>query len=194
LKRLMGIAELKDFYLVGGTVLALRYGHRKPIDVDLFVSEDSNNEQIAKVLEKTFPAFLYRRLNNPIGLFGYIDDVKVDLVKHHRILWLKPCIEWDGTRISCDEDIIGMKINAILRRADKKNFWDSSEFLHHYKLSDCIGFYHQKFSDQRLEISIPTAITYFDDAEDSEDPVSLQDQTWGSMKKHLQKQVRDYLA
>jgi hypothetical protein len=36
LKTLMQIDELKDFDLVGGTALALRYGHRSSIDLDLF--------------------------------------------------------------------------------------------------------------------------------------------------------------
>lgn len=36
LKKLMSDSELVDFYLVGGTALALRIGHRISIDLDLF--------------------------------------------------------------------------------------------------------------------------------------------------------------
>jgi hypothetical protein len=36
LNRLMAEAELSDFYLVGGTALALHYGHRISVDIDLF--------------------------------------------------------------------------------------------------------------------------------------------------------------
>lgn len=35
LRRLMKITELESFYLVGGTALALKYGHRISIDLDL---------------------------------------------------------------------------------------------------------------------------------------------------------------
>jgi hypothetical protein len=45
-----------------------------------------------------------------------------------------------------------------------------------------------------LLISIPQAITYFEDAEESPDPVSLQGQTWEGIKKIIQKQVREYLS
>ncbi len=45
-----------------------------------------------------------------------------------------------------------------------------------------------------LAISIPNAITYFTDAEESEDPVSFKGQTWNSVKKRIQKAVRDYLS
>jgi len=36
LHRLMAAEPLQQFYLVGGTALALHYGHRKSIDLDLF--------------------------------------------------------------------------------------------------------------------------------------------------------------
>ena len=36
LNRLMSYETLKNFYLIGGTGLSLRYGHRKSIDLDLF--------------------------------------------------------------------------------------------------------------------------------------------------------------
>jgi hypothetical protein len=32
----MSYETLKNFYLIGGTGLSLRYGHRKSIDLDLF--------------------------------------------------------------------------------------------------------------------------------------------------------------
>ena len=87
-----------------------------------------------------------------------------------------------------------MKINAILRRAVKKDFWDIAELLQYYSLRNCIDFYNTKFKNQLLAISIPKAITYFDDAEESEDTVSLKNQTWDSVKKTIQKAVREYLS
>ena len=44
-----------------------------------------------------------------------------------------------------------------------------------------------------LAISIPNAITYFIDADESETPVSFKEQTWDGVKKGIQKAVRDYL-
>lgn len=92
-----------------------------------------------------------------------------------------------------DEDIIAMKLNAILGRGMKKDFWDLYELLHYYSLKDMIDFHETKFPEQNLLISIPQAITYFDDAEESEDPVSLKGQTWKSVKKYIQHQVSDFL-
>jgi hypothetical protein len=44
-----------------------------------------------------------------------------------------------------------------------------------------------------LAISIPNAITYFADADESEDPVSFKKQTWSQIKKGIQEAVSDYL-
>ena len=34
IQQLQGVPELKDFFLVGGTALALQLGHRNSIDID----------------------------------------------------------------------------------------------------------------------------------------------------------------
>jgi len=39
LKELMTVPALRAFSLVGGTALALRYGHRNSVDLDLFYHE-----------------------------------------------------------------------------------------------------------------------------------------------------------
>lgn len=40
LKKIMEIPELKQFWLVGGTALSLKYGHRNSIDLNLFSTEN----------------------------------------------------------------------------------------------------------------------------------------------------------
>ena len=99
----------------------------------------------------------------------------------------------DGIRLLSKPDIIAMKIAAILRRAVKKDFWDIAELLQHYSVEEFIRFYTKKYPNQQLLISIPHALIYFIDAEESEEPVSLKGQTWNSVKKLIQQKVNDYL-
>jgi hypothetical protein len=56
-----------------------------------------------------------------------------------------------------------------------------------------IDFYYKKFPKQMLLISIPEALTWFADADESEDPVSLKNQTWEKVKKGIQEKVSNYL-
>lgn len=193
LKGLMQIPELNDFHLVGGTALSLYFGHRLSIDIDLFSTKEFSNELLIKPLEETFPGFTYRSTHNPIGLFGSIDGIKIDFVKHHHHPLIEQPVTENGIRIFGIQDIMAMKIAAILKRGVKKDFWDIAELLHHYSVEDFIKFYSKKYPSQQLLISVPFAMTYFIDADESEDPVSLKGQTWKSVKKYIQQHVNDFL-
>ena len=83
LKKLMSIPELADFSLVGGTALSLRYGHRASVDLDLFSSSEFDIDVVITAVEKTFPKTYKHIFTNEIGIFGYVENVKIDLVKYH---------------------------------------------------------------------------------------------------------------
>jgi len=192
LKRLMSIPEFSSFALVGGTALSLRYGHRVSVDLDLFSSTPFENEAVVEVLNSNVSA-LNIVGTNTVGVFAYIDGVKVDLVNYSRYSLIGEVECYEGIRILSDKDLIAMKVNAIMHRAVKKDFWDIAELLQHYTVENFIEFYTQKYPMQRFLITVPRAITYFDDAEKSDDPVSLKSQTWEGVKEFISQKVRDYL-
>ncbi|MDR2450019.1 MAG: nucleotidyl transferase AbiEii/AbiGii toxin family protein, partial [Prevotellaceae bacterium] len=192
LKQLMRIPELNAFALAGGTALALRYGHRKSVDLDLFSSSHFENEKITEILEQEFSSFRYRGSHSATGVFAHIDDVKIDMIDYSRYKLIGDVEEADGIRILSSKDLIAMKINAVLRRAVKKDFWDIAELLRHYSMNDFIEFYTRKYPSQMLLITVPAAISYFEDAHSSEAPVSFKGQTWASVQAFIQKQVRDF--
>jgi hypothetical protein len=193
LKRLMQLPELSGFSLVGGTALALKFGHRNSIDLDLFSEENFDHETIHTVLQNIFHHHLsYTGTRSKWGVFCMINGVKIDIVyfPHKRI---QPVEQRDVIRIYSDDDLMAMKVNAILRRGQKKDFWDIAELLEHYSMQQMIDCYYKKFPSQMLYISIPQALTYFVDAHSSETPVSFKGQTWASVQAFIQKQVRDFL-
>jgi hypothetical protein len=193
LKMLMRIPELKDFHLVRGTALLLKYGHRTSVDLDLFNCHSFDNSHIQDSLFDFFGnEFKVRGSKPKIGIFSFIEDVKIDFIKHPFPL-LKPIQEIEGIRFFSTEDIIAMKVQAILGRGKKKDFWDIAELLQHYSVADFIQFHQEKYLRQNLLISVPQALIYFGDAEESEDPVSLKGQTWKKVKKSIEKKVRDFL-
>ncbi len=193
LRKLMNIRELTDFYLVGGTALSICFGHRLSIDLDLFSSTPFETSEIISVLESSFPGFSYRNNNTTIGLFSFIDGVKVDFVKYHQYKFIEPPLLIDGLRLMSIPDIAAIKIAAILKRGVKTDFYDVSELLNHYTINDLIEFYNKKFPNQQLLISIPQALTYFEDANESEAPISLNNKTWTQVKKHINKKANEYL-
>lgn len=194
LKQLIEIPELQDFSLVGGTALSLLYGHRISVDLDFFSNKPFENTTIIEVLVKKFgESFTHRGTNARFGIFGFIDEVKIDIVRHPHPL-IRPEFFIEGIRMFSTEDIIAMKVQAILGRGKKKDFWDVAELLEHYSIDDFINFHKEKYATQNLFITVPQAITYYADADESEDPISLKKQTWESVQAFIKKKVREYLA
>jgi predicted nucleotidyltransferase component of viral defense system len=193
LNELMSIPEIDNFLLVGGTALSLYYGHRMSMDLDLFSPLKFDNEDIIRVLEKKYKSFEYGNRSNPVGVFGFIDNIKVDFVQqcHHPLIGSPVFTE--GIRLFNKEDIVAMKVNAVMKRGVKKDFWDIAELLHEFSMEDFIRLYEKKYPSQQLIITVPQAISYFDDAEESEEPVSLKGQTWKGIKRIIQQKVSEYL-
>jgi len=190
----MAMPALADFALVGGTALALRYGHRTSIDLDLFSDEPFDNMAVIHALEQAFGSrFSYSSANSNFGVFGFIDNVKVDIVRYpHKRITAQ--LEEEGVRMYADADIVAMKVQAMLGRGKKKDFWDIHLLLKHYELEQFIQWHRQKFPSQMLMIGIPQALLYFVDAEDSDEPVCLQGQTWEGIKDSIRKSVSAFLS
>lgn len=193
LNSLMKIAELKQFSLVGGTALSLKYGHRLSIDLDLFSTENFEHEPIIESLQKVFGnGFVYRGNYTKWGIFCQIENVKVDIVYYpHSII--HSIEKYSEIRLYHDNDLIAMKIQAILGRGGKKDFWDIAELLAHYSLEEMITCHKAKYPNQMLGISIPQALTYFVDADESEEPVTIKPITWDNVKSIIKEKVREFL-
>ena len=193
LKRLMELPSLQPFSLVGGTALSLRYGHRSSVDLDLFFHEKFDASTIEEELIREFGTdFDYESGHKQFGIFCNIRQIKVDIVYFPHLPIAS--IETEGNiRMYSSADIAAMKIQAILGRAKKKDFWDLYELLQHYPLQQIMDWHKQKYPSQMLAISIPNAISYFVEADESETPISFKKQTWESVKKGIGKVVSDYL-
>jgi predicted nucleotidyltransferase component of viral defense system len=189
----MEIPALEQFSLVGGTALSLLYGHRMSIDLDLFSNKPFENPDIIVALKKTFrDNFIMEDKPVRFGIFCYINDVKIDIIRHPHPQ-IRPELNIEGIRMFSTEDIVAMKVQAILGRGKKKDFWDIAELLKYYSVNDFVTLHKEKFATQNLLITVPQALTYFADADESEDPISLNNQTWSSVRDFIQGEVRSYL-
>lgn len=194
LKELVAIEELQSFSLVGGTALALRYGHRFSEDLDLFCNRAFDRQQLIDKLVSTYGAdFIHQETGFKKSLFCTIRKVKVDAI-YYPHPQIRPSEVIDGISFYADEDIAAMKIQAILGRGKKKDFWDLALLLEQYGLEKIIDWHTEKFPNQMLLISIPQTITYFADADLSSDPDCLRGFSWESIKDTIRKAVREYLA
>ncbi|MHB1079458.1 MAG: nucleotidyl transferase AbiEii/AbiGii toxin family protein [Prosthecobacter sp.] len=63
LKDLSAHPALQQFSLVGGTALALRFGHRRSIDFDFFTPDSFDVEALADTLSRELPQFATSGMN-----------------------------------------------------------------------------------------------------------------------------------
>lgn len=189
LKRIDSIDELKTFRLVGGTALALQYGHRQSIDLDFFTDADFDNEKILEAVENEGNVIVLNKTAKILQLG--INGVKVDFVDYSRYKWLDEAIEENGVRLACDKDIAAMKVNAIMGRGTRKDFVDMFFLLKHYSLTEILEFYKLKypnFSEYRALLSM----TFFEDAEKQVMPKMLCDCTWEEVCSTIITWVKKY--
>jgi hypothetical protein len=85
------IKEIENFYLAGGTALALQLGHRKSIDLDWFSQKEFN----VSILKKDFIDLYFLlekyRLEELLGLF----DKKYAGIEYNRFHLLKSLTYFD---------------------------------------------------------------------------------------------------
>lgn len=81
LTRLMHIPEFSQLRLVGGTALALQYGHRTSVDLDLFGHIELENDEFLTLLQSVGTTI--RVINERKNIHQYfVDGIKVDFVNY----------------------------------------------------------------------------------------------------------------
>ena len=189
LKFLASQPELSQTRLVGGTALALQYGHRQSVDLDFFGILPEDKDDLVEMAKHIGDVLVLNRSGKIVQIV--LNQVKVDFVEYGRYAWIDEPIQGDGFVLASDRDIAAMKVNAIIGRGTRKDFIDLYVLLQHYSLSQIMDFYKRKypeFSEYRALLSM----TYFDDAEMQDMPHMFIDTPWEDMKKTIVEAVKKY--
>ena len=186
LKKLMAEPSLTGTRLVGGTSLALQYGHRNSIDLDFFGTIDDDPLSIRECLETIGHVSVLKETKS-IRIYD-LDKVKIDFVDYSRYQWLTEAITEDGLRLASPKDIAAMKVNAIEGRGTRKDFVDIYFLLQHYSLDEILGFYQEKYPEHSVFRAL-MSLSYFDDAEKQMMPKMFSKVSWDEMKAYIIKEV-----
>tara|TARA_R110000796_G_scaffold96719_1_gene202643 strand:+ start:26642 stop:27268 length:627 start_codon:yes stop_codon:yes gene_type:complete len=185
---LQGIDSLQGFSLGGGTALALKFGHRISVDLDLFTRQPFDTEEVISVIRHKFKDVSVLNMNrNSLSLS--IQGVKVDVLSHQYAL-LEPPEIIESVRFLSTQDIAAMKLSAVAQRGSKKDFFDLIELLNHYSLPQLLAFYGQKYSEDNY-FYVLKSMTYFQDAEEEPSPVILNDTSWENVKDGISQMVEN---
>ena len=188
LKGLMSEPLFGSLRLVGGTALALQYGHRSSIDLDFFGNIESDAETIKDILRKYGKLLVIKESKN-IKIYQ-LDGVKVDIV-NYSYPWIDTPIIEDGIILASPKDIASMKGKAIEGRGTKKDFIDMYFLLQHYDLREIFTFYQNKYPENSIFRAL-MSLSYFDDAENQFMPKMFSSISWEDVKNYISVQGELY--
>lgn len=182
------LSELQ-WYLAGGTALALQEGHRESVDLGFFTQEkafsiEKLESQISKKTEWT------STLSETGTLYGVINDAKVGFISYPFFTPSK-LLDSESIAIPHRDDIAVMKIIAISQRGTKRDFIDLYWYTTHHKpLLEILEQVPRQYAEiQHNETHLIKSLVYFEDAEDDPEPKLFFDADWDTVKSHFKAEV-----
>ena len=184
-----GIA--RKFYLAGGTALSLQIGHRHSIDLDLF-SPTEDIPSIRAMLENSFSALMPELADSSWGNLVYVvENVRVGFYGYGYAM-LNPLVEAETSHLASIEDIALMKMDALLSRANRKDFFDLYFICQDVPLRLLFDNAPQKFPSIRdFEVQVVKRLVYFESADDDPEPSLLKPASWQTVKEFFIKQAKE---
>ncbi|MBR5081717.1 MAG: nucleotidyl transferase AbiEii/AbiGii toxin family protein [Bacteroidales bacterium] len=163
------IGEFKrEYYLVGGTAIALYLGHRRSIDFDLFKFAQLNRKKnLEKIQSSGFPSIVAWNVTDQMNLV--VNEVKITFFQYP--FQIKANNDFDNIiRLPELLDLAAMKAYALGRRSKWKDYVDLYFLLKsNFSLDEisqrAVEVYGELFSDKLFR----SQLSYFEDIDYSEE-------------------------
>lgn len=182
---------LRDFYLAGGTGLALQEGHRVSVDLDFFSARNAldfaSREAVKGAIRAQCPLRVREEKDGTLHLD--LEETAVSFFRYSYPL-LKRTVGWRGVRIARPEDIGLMKLAAVAGRGSKKDFLDLYVICRRLPLSKLFTSAGRKFRDSKdFALEAARALVYFDDADREPTPKVLKPVDWPAVKEYFRRET-----
>ncbi len=184
-----GLELIKNYYLAGGSGLALYFGHRFSVDLDFF-SEDAN--AVGPVERSALRALL----DDPTLDITYDKDstfvvtwrgVGIGFFRLNFYPLVRPTLMADNVPLASVEEIGAMKLAAIIDRGTRKDMVGLYFILRQVPLDSLFQVAAVKYAKVRsFPVSATRALSYFNDAESLPMPQMIDKTPWSKMKKFLE--------
>lgn len=112
---------IANFYLAGGTGLALQTEHRQSIDFGFFIPNDFNTTRIIQELKSIGNFELHNEEQNSIN--GMLNQIRISFFGY-KYKVINPFLNYRKINVADELDIAAMKLEAISGRGNKKDFID----------------------------------------------------------------------
>ena len=181
-----------DFYLAGGTSLALQLGHRDSVDFDFFSGKGSDTARLEASLRGILASHTFEKVQEEADTLGIIVDgsIKMSFMTYDYPLVCEP-IDEEFLTLASMRDVACMKCSAITGRATVKDYIDLYFILQNLPLKDILDDARKKFPALDTNL-ILKSLVYFDDITD--EPILFRrgnDVDFETVKRFLKEQVKE---
>lgn len=180
-----------SFYLAGGTGLSLQTGHRKSFDFDFFTDKEFLPEELSSVIRKNrIP--MQGEMRRHGTLYCVLEDVKTSFIFYDAPL-LFPVIKFNSIDVADWRDIITEKLRTVGDRGQKKDFYDLYIGIRELGIDSIVEFSLKKYGGNVNYFHLLKGLTYFEDAENNPDPMTL-DKTlsWPEIRHFFMSRTKDF--
>lgn len=184
----------QNFYLAGGTALALQLGHRTSVDFDFYSPKSFRRGYILKLIKKNIPKINLKVLRDFDDTFEAVfgNEANISFFCYDYPM-LEKLVSADGLNMASVPDIAAMKIIAITQRGRKRDFIDVYYLLKNYSLEEIFDFTQKKFKEFDIYNGLK-GLVYFDEAEDDLEinriKIFNHKLSWKEVKKKIIDSVR----
>lgn len=184
-------AHLSDFYLAGGTGLALQLRHRKSIDFDFFSSKAFDAEHLVKKIHPDKWSIIRSET-----LHCEKQGVKLSFF-HYDAPLVYQLIEWRSVHVADWRDIAAEKMKALSQRGSKKDFFDVYVVIKlRIPINALCDVFKKRFRTTGINFyHVLKSLVFFDDAETEPEPqmlVSGKGWNWEDVKSFFEENVREF--
>lgn len=173
---------LEDFYLAGGTGLALSLGHRKSDDLDFFSSRPFVAQDLLEMLGHRLGGVELRAAQRQT-LHVRVRGAKV-IFLGYRYPLLFPVARFGAVAVADPRDIACMKLSAIAGRGTRRDFLDLFAVARTHALSALLEMFERKYrAVPHSRLHLLKSLVYFDDAERDPVPQLLVSSDWEEVKR-----------
>ena len=184
-----------EFYLAGGTGLALQIGHRDSVDFDFFTKNSFDPNKLIKKLTKIFDKNSFKVIQiekNTLSILLNL-EIKISFMTYDYSV-VSPFISTEYLNIASIPDIACMKLSTIMQRSALKDYVDLYEIMKIYTLEQLLSFTKKKYPMIDSTI-ILKSLSYLEDIVD--EPLIYKNEeskpSINVLKQFFQNEVKKYI-
>lgn len=194
LRKVAPVVSAQQFYLAGGTGLALQVGHRISQNLHFFKKESFDASRLLSSLRDRVGSV--KEIVIEVGtLLAGLDEIRCSFLLYGVPLLFK-APPFCGVKVANWRDITAEKIKTISHRRSKRDFCDVFSVARSGRLTikELVSLFRRRFEPTRINLyHVLRSLNYFEEAQEEPDPMVIGDLgfSWSDVVSFFRSNIGD---